>query len=418
MKAESIKSGVTKFRNYGLTRGRKIGITANNLVCADSQGTNAVSFKGASNLTKHCWLYFRKLSEYMKEPSEMTNALIAMIGTGIIAPFAIMCSPKKKCKHAQDKKVEREKKMFQALRQPVSAFLAFAFQVPTTVGIAMGLNHLAYKKHLKPFDDELLGQLIPSKSYLKAEAKKALKEGASSGLKAEWAGELNLANDTKTIKAELIEKISKEYSEVGIEISKEKLEKLASDKNRIRKHVIEKMADAKHEKLLAEKVKEVAPKIHDIKAIDLVTEDIQDLAKANFSDEFKALKKNAKLNFFDKFLSVMGFSNKKLKALSKAEKELAQKRGLEIMKKEMPKVFKSRTAMLEKFVENKNISAQKIFKNKIFWISLATNLIMVAISCTALNWLHPKFAKFVDRLRNKDNSQKTETNTKVEVKAA
>ena len=417
MKAESIKSGVTKFRNYGLTRGRKIGITANNLVCADSQGTNAVSFKGASNLTKHCWLYFRKLSEYMKEPSEMTNALIAMIGTGIIAPFAIMCSPKKKCKHAQDKKVEREKKMFQALRQPVSAFLAFAFQVPTTVGIAMGLNHLAYKKHLKSFDDELLGQLIPSKSYLKSEAKKALKEGTSSGLKAEWAEELNLANDTKTIKAELIEKIKKEYSEVDIELSKEKLEKLASNKGRIRKHVIEKMADAKQEKLLAEKVKEVAPKIHDIKAIDLVTEEYQNLAKEKFGKEFAELKKNAKLNWFDKFINIMGFSNKKLNNLSKAEKELAQKRGLKLMKKDMPEVFKNSSAKLAQFVKNKNVSAQKLFANKIFWITLATNLVMVAISCSALNWLHPKFAKFVDSLRNKDNSQKTETNTKVEVKA-
>ena len=149
---------------------------------------DSVSFKGKpGGFGKRFWFLFRRLSNYMKEPSEMTNALIAAIGTGAIAPFAIMCSPAKKTDNAQDKKAEREKKAFQALRQPVSAALAFGFQVPTTIGIAALFNHGAYEKHWKIFRDageEGLQNLIPDKKYLAKQAKKALGDNSSEEIKA------------------------------------------------------------------------------------------------------------------------------------------------------------------------------------------------------------------------------------------
>lgn len=419
MKANSITSSVIKnSRLYlGGRYNRMIGIVGDSMLNGITPPQNSVSFKGASNLPKHLYFWLRRFSDYMKEPSEMTNAIIAMIGTGFIAPFAIMCSPSKKCKdnQVQDKKAQREKKFFQAIRQPISAFLAFGFQAPTTVAIAKGINHLAYKMHIKAFNDEVLGHLIPGKKYLKGEAKKALRESASPELRQAWAEELGSVSDTTVIKAQLKEKIRKEYSEVGLEVSDTKLEKLASSKKRIRNFIIEKMADAKHKRLVEEKVQELSFKNLDIKDIDLVTESYQSLARHEFENEFKALKANAKLNWFDRFIQTMGFSNKKLNNLSEAEKELSKQKGLELLKKDMPDILTDNMEKLRNFVKNRDIKSQKLFKNKIFWIAVFTNLFMFAASCSALNWFHPRFAEFINKLKEKISGNKP-SDTKVEVK--
>ena len=149
----------------------------------------------------------------------------------------------------------------------------------------------------------------------------------------------------------------------------------------------------------------------------MVTPKYQNLAKQEFREEFETLRKNAKLNFFDRFISTMGFSNKKLDELGKAEKQLAKEKGLILMKKDVPDFFKNGTTRLKKFIKDKNAKAQKIYGNKVFWLSLVANLFMIAASCTALNWLHPKFAQFVDNIRGKNKSQKAQSEKKVEVKA-
>ena len=426
MKTASVKSGVSKFQNYELHLNKKcnsqVGIIPKSGIYQNNVNKNSVSFGAGMPLSKSMLLKFKNLSEYMQEASEMTNALIAMIGTGVIAPFAIMCSPKKKCKHEHDKKVDRDKKIFQAIRQPISAFLAFAFQVPTTIGIAMGFNHLAYKKHLKLFDDETLGQLIPNKKYLKAQAKKAMKAPENSPLKTEWANELNLVSDENMITEGLIKRIRQDYNDVNVEVSEEELKKLAANPKRRLDYKLEKMAKEKHEHLIDEKVKTLDAKKLNIQDLDIVTEKYQKLAKdERFKGDFEQLRKDAKLNFFDKFLQAMGMSNKKLDKLAKAEKELAKQKGLILMKEdvarnEIPDFFKDSASKLRKFVKNKDKASQKIYANKIFWLSLVTNLFMVAISCTALNWLHPKFAELFDKVKEKRNAEKTSANKKVEVK--
>ena len=413
MNVNSIKSSVFNsiLRSAG---GHDIGCAKvlSNYGTKNIQNTASTS----SNFMKKMKFQFRKLSDYMKEPSEMTNALIAMIGTGLIAPFAIMYSPKKKCCNKNQENVDREKKFFQALRQPVSAFLQFAFQVPTTVGIAMGLNHLAYKKHAKLFEDKVLGNLIPGKKYLKNEALKVLNGKASAEIQKEWEKELGMFSDETKIKAEYMDKIRQEYKEVGLEVSEKELEKLAGNNKKLTKFKAEKMASAKHDNMLNEKISLLKKKKPAIKELDLVTEDYQNLAKNRFENDFSNLKKKAKLNWFDKFLQSMGFSNKKLNKLGKEEKALAKEKGLILLKEDLPDVFKNETTKLKLFAENKNAQAQKIFKNKIFWISLVTNLFMVATSCVALNWLHPKFAHYIDKMRGK-NEPTPSTEKKAEVKA-
>ena len=390
-----------------------------------NNSTDSVSFKGNGiPLSKRFWLNFRKLSDYMKEPNEMTNAAIAAIGTGAIAPIAIMCSPKKETDNEKDEKAAMEKKFFQAVRQPVSALLAFGFQVPTTIGIAKAFNHYAYEKQAKFFNDEVLGTLIPDKKYLKKQALKALKENASPELKQKWAEELKLAGNFEAIKPELIAQIKRDYEEVGIEISEQELEKLASKESTKTKFIAEKMAEAKHESYLLEKIKELTGKEFKITELDLVTEKYQDLAKIRYKEDFAALEKEANLSWADRLTRAMGISNEKLSKLNAAEKKLSQEKGLEIIRQEIaenkiPDIFNDPKAQLKKFIENRDVKAQKLYGNKIFWLSLVANLFMVGISCVALNWLHPKFADFIDKIRHKydDDDDDTSNTKKVEVDA-
>ena len=419
MKVNSVKNSI--FQNAGQVANLSEERTATGYSSTHLQSApNNPSFRGSgSDFSKKMWLLFRKLSNYMKEPSEMTNAEIAFIGTGAIAPFAIMCSPRKKdVITEEDKKVDREKKKFQALRQPVSALLAFGFQVPTTIGIGKGFDYLAYKKQAKFFNDETIGALIPDKKYLKKQAIAVLKGKANPALQTEWTEELAKAheNNAQYIQ-ELKNQIKTDYEEVGINISDEKLDKLAGKEKTRRKFIAEKMANSKHEKLFEAKIKELSGKSFDIKDIDLVTENYQDLAKVRHKEEFAKLKQNAKLNLFDKFIASIGISNKKLSNLSNAEKALAKERGLELMKQDKPDVFTDPVKKLRNFVENKNVRSQKLYSNKIFWLTLVTNLFMVGISCIALNWLHPKFADFVDKIKERKAASKAGNEKKVEVAA-
>ena len=417
MQVQKLNNGVYSNQNSAASSQSEHGTTASTAnYPKTSEQFDSVSFKGKADVVARAKNMFVKLSNYMKEPSEMTNALIAAIGTGAIAPFAIMCSPSKKADTPEEKQAAREKKKFQAIRQPVSALLAFGFQVPTTIGIAKVLNKLAYEKHIKLFDDEVLGQLIPDKKYLKKQARQVLENKADILTRNEWAEELKLAENSEEITRGIINKIKQENE--GIEIAEDKLQRMASDKCRRLKYISEKMADAKSEDLLKKKVDELFGKNFDISKItesSLITEDYQSLAKSKYKEEFKALRKEAKLNWIDKLVEAMGFSNKKLKELSNKENELATTRGKELLKADMPEIFKDPAAKLKNFIKNRNVKAQKLYGNKIFWLTLCTNLVMVAISCVALNWLHPKFAKFVENIQQKKDSQNSDK--KVEVRA-
>ena len=422
MEVEKVRNSVYKKAEASMQSNKNNRIAAHTLPVQknDTVTISSVAFKGASNRLR---LLFRQLSNYMKEPSEMISAEVAFIGTGGIAPFAIMCSPKKKDENIDPQK-DREKKMFQALRQPVSAALAFGFQVPTTLGIAALFNHLAYEKDTKFFYDEKLDKLIPDKKYLKKQAEKIIKGSASEELKSKWGNITDMANNFDQYKPELIEELRQERKDVGIDISDEELEKMAEKPKRKNKFLAEKMAEARREVLINEKVAEIAgkpEKLEGLKDIDFVTEEYQKLAKNKFKEDFKQLRENANLNWFDKTIEYLGFSNGKLKKLEEAEKELSKEKGLQILKEEMPNVFgegaTDTLAKIKNFVKTRDVKAQKLFNNKVFFISLLTNLIMVGISCVALNAFHPKFAAFVDKLRGKKPENAQNEGKKVEVRA-
>ena len=387
------------------------GISHNNAshVRVEQNVGDTVSFTGLGNVAKRGWLGFRKLSAYMKDSSEMTNAFIAAIGTAIIAPIAIMSSPSKEKNLSPEE--QKEKKKFQALRQPVSALLALGFQVPTTIGIKKLFNKWAYVDHKKLFDDEVLGTLVPDKEYLAKKSKNEVKQALAEG-----KTEIHGVNVEEAMN-ELKDKIRKEYSDVDLSISDEKVNKLA-EKRKV-KFISEEVAGKKQDKFLDGKVDELisSGKKFDINELDLVTEDDMKLAKQRYKEQFKQLKKDAKLNIFDEFIELMGFSTKKVKAFNEREKALAKELGLEILKKENPMMFTDSAETMKHFIKHINSEAQATFKNKIYWISLLTNFVMVALSCVALNWFHPRFAALVEEISDKHKANKDVNDKKVEVAA-
>ena len=363
--------------------------------------TQSISFKANSNnFSKRFWKLFSDLSDYMKEPSEMVSAIIQAIGTSIVAPIAILSSPNRHVHNKEEEKCAKEKKRFQAFRQPFSALIALFFQIPATIAIARTFDYYAYNKPIEAFKDKQIGALVPDSKYLARQARKAMKQNAKPELLEEWKKELEYAKDISKAKEDFKKAKCEEYRITGIELSDEKLEKMANDNKKLDKFISNKMASDKRDKLMTIKMNELRnngfdPKIEDV---DLVTKDYKDKAKELYKDEFKALEKDS-LSWFDKCVKTMGFSNKRVSKFNKEESKLATQKGLEILKQEKPELLKDTTKKLEQYIKNANEKATKTYNNKKFWIQLATNLVMVAVSCTVLNWMHPKFMDFLDGMK-------------------
>lgn len=365
-----------------------------------------VAFKagpvGAGNGGKKFWLMLRRLGNEMKSITEIKNAFVAAIGTGIIAPIIILVSPGK-----GDKK-DKDKKFLQALRQPLSAGLQLGFQVPATIAINRGVDKLAYDKQVKFFKDDVIGDLIPSDKHM---AKKVTPEEIEA-----LSEKFEEVIDGKSLRQELEAKIKVDYDEVGLKISDEDLakrvekEKKGFLREKIARKKVEDIKNAKIQDIIANPDK--YPKIANIQPIDLVTEDYQNLAEQRFKTEFAKLEKDANLSFFDKTLRLMGFDNKKTKALDEAQKAFKKEKGLEILKQEKPEIFENQAKKIKNYIEAYQKDANKYFGNKKFFISLLVNLVMVTISCFALNWIHPRVNKLIENKK----AEKEANNQKVEVK--
>ena len=405
MNVDSVKNQIFINQNpqNGILGESSIGNThyVSNMINTQQPLTQGISFKAnGNNFSKRFWKFFSDLSDYMKEPSEMVSAIIQAIGTSIVAPIAILSSPNRHVHNKEEEQSAKEKKRFQAFRQPFSALIALFFQIPATIAIARTFDYYAYKKPIEAFKDKEIGTLVPDNKYLARQARKAMKNNAKSELLEEWKKELEYAKDISKAKEDFKKAIREEYRITGIELSEEQLEKMANNNKKLEKFISKQMASNKRDSLMSAKVKELIntgfnPTINDV---DLVTKDYKDRAKELYKDEFKALEKDS-LSWFDKCIKTMGFSNKNVSKYNKEESQLATQRGLEILKQEKPELMKDGAKKLEQYIKNANEKATKIYSNKKFWIQLAINLVMVAVSCTVLNWMHPKFMDFLDGMK-------------------
>ena len=87
------------------------------------------------------------------------------------------------------------------------------------------------------------------------------------------------------------------------------------------------------------------------------------------------------------------------------------------MKKAEPELFTNSSLKLKNYVENLNTKAQSVFKRKTDLYSMVVSMAGMAVSCLILNWVHPKFANYVDKLRDKRRENAANHNKKVEVAA-
>ena len=136
--------------------------------------------------------------------------------------------------------------------------------------------------------------------------------------------------------------------------------------------------------------------IKNVKDIDLVTEDIKNVASQKFKDEYVEIEKNAKLSFWDKAVRSMGFENKNLKNLKEEQDKFKKNKGLELLKNDSPELFNDKNLKIKNIIENYQAKANKTLSGKTFWSTLAMNMIMVALSCYALNWAHPRINSYIE----------------------
>ena len=358
-----------------------------------------VSFTGgmADKAAKYGWYSLRSLSKGMSEITEITNALIAAIGTGIIAPFIILVSPGK------GDKEDKDKKFFQAIRQPLSALLALSFQVPATKAINKGIDKLAYEKHTEFFRDDVIGDLVPDKKYIKS--------SITSEELAEWEAKFDKVVDGKSLKSELEDQIRKEYTEVGLDVSESKLARKVE--KRKKGFLLDKIADSKYKQFIEAKIEELRDRKFDIQNFSLITDEDRKLAIHRNKEAYNALEQQAKLSFTDRLARLFGFSTKKTQALAEQQKDFAREKALEYLKEKQPEVFTNNETRYRRYIENCVEASKEGLKNKRFWISLAVNLFMVAASCYALNWAHPRLKELIDKHKNADqqsNDKKVEVN--------
>lgn len=383
-------------------------VKKSNYVPYTSLPKNNVSFKGSSgDFAKKFWFQLRRLGNQMKDNTETQNAVIAAIGTGIIAPAIILVSPGKG--DEQDKK----KKFTQAIRQPISALFALGFQLPATMIITKKMDELVFEKHTKAFKDKYIGDIIPNEKYL---AKKVTNKEISA-LEADFEKIVN----GKSLRQELEAIIKEGYEEVGLTISNEELAKQVSKDKQ--KFLRGKVAKQKYNELIEQKLEDIIKNkdgmydeinkiIRNIKDIDLVTEDYMNAAAQKFETEYKAIEKRFNLSFWDKTVQILGFENKKLKDLKKEQDIFKRTKGLELLREDSPGLFKNQKMKMKNLLENYQAKATKALKGKTFWTSLAVNVCMIVASCFALNWAHPIVNKF---LEEKMSGEKTKEQ-KVEVK--
>ncbi len=366
---------------------------------------DSVSFKGgAGDLGKKFWLQLRRLGNQMKDNNEFQNAVIAAIGTGIIAPAVILVSPGKG--DEQDKK----KKFTQAVRQPISALFALGFQLPATMIMTDKINQAVYDRHWGIFKDEFIGDILPSEKHLINNVKKE----EVNALEAKFEEVIN----GKSLRQELEALIRENSEEVGLNMPEDEL--AAEVKKRKENFLKQKVAKQKYNQLMEEKLQEIinnpekypkfTEKLKNIEKLDFVTEDYMQTAAQKFKPEFDLLEKEANLSFWDRTVRILGYETKKLKELKDRQTAFKKERGLKLLLEDCPDLFKNNELKVKKLFESYQANATKALQGKTFWATLFVNIFMVVASCYALNWAHPIVNKFLENKKEEKNinTQKVE----------
>ena len=124
-------------------------------------------------------------------------------------------------------------------------------------------------------------------------------------------------------------------------------------------------------------------------------------AKEAIKSRIETLKNDTKLKWYEK----LGIKTKKLKEYKAQCKAIENEEYVKCLRSSNPELFANQEVRAKWYKKIKAEEAQKRYGGKKFWISLGVNLVMVTISCYALNWLHPRIKELIDNHRQKKNGR-------------
>ena len=340
--------------------------------------------------------------EWLK--GEIGGILITALGTGLVAPIFIGCNPFVKApKNAtkEEKQEVKDTKMYTAMRQPISAVLAILFQASVLKYIDKGLDFVFNNPEISKYTRlNIDHQELNTKTYIQSRVKKEMKANGNkkpSFIKALFSKKAKIDRKTykntldekvKNIQEEQLQKVADSFQTGKINIGKRQLD-FKTTADLVNKQIDEYIKAAKSLEKTAENQEQkdtIAKKI-----TELTEAKIKDTKSANSETINKAIKEIAeKCRFNDKDTAS--------KAIFEGTETFDSN-----LKKVTKKIYKDISKGYKKLIENNYKSWNQLTK-----IGVGV-LITLPITCTALNWIYPRFMeKFFPKLAGKKETSQTE----------
>ncbi len=342
-------------------------------------------------------LKFMKNLEWLK--GEIGGILITALGTGLVAPIFIGFNPFVKApKNAtkEEKQDVKDTKMYTAMRQPISAVLAILFQASVLKYIDKGLDLVFNNPKIAKYARFNLDQQdINTKTYIQDKVRKEMaKDGikkpsmfASKEKRKQYKETLN--EKVKAIQEQQLEKVADKFQNSGKISAGERSLDFKTTADLVNKQIDEYIEVAKSLQKTAENQNQK----------DEITKKITELTETKIKDT-KSANSETIQNTIKKIADKCNFKNSDEAAKSIFNGTDTFDSNLEKVTK---KIYKDITKGYKKLIDNNYKSWNQLTK-----IGVGV-LITLPITCTALNWIYPRFMeKFFPRLAGKKETAQTD----------
>ena len=376
----------------------------NNINQTTEKKSNVPNFRGKSewgkigkDISKNNKFVPKVLTYLGQNDGEILNTVVTAGGTSVVAPIFIAGNP--------FSKEDKETKWYSAMRQPISAVIAFVFQMYINKKFN---NWMAKCASTGNFGEAYDLRAIPKANYLKKIIKLEHPEFNSEQIRNEIIKRQAMAERQVVAKArqELKNKnidfkdlISADtISEAKKDFVKELKIKYADELKGKKERDIDKFIDKKF-------AKEITPKMLEEKALKNITTSIENEAKAKFKirelatrftnidEAIKHLQnliktqpdnKNLITNVIERLESIKIYEeSKNLKAFSSI--------------KDLGKTYQDvlHNVKVKRLVKAKATDALKAFGKLNKWAGIVVSLVTLPFSCGLLNWSYPRIMEKV-----------------------
>lgn len=283
-----------------------------------------VQFNGKGNFIPNALVYLGK------NDGEILNTCVTTVGTGVVAPIFIAGNPLSK--------EDKETKWYSALRQPISAVIAFIVQLYINKSFnnfmanraSLGKLGEYYDLHAMPLENHLKRIIkLEHPDYTKEQIAEEIKRKQNKAMQDAINEHMVKLKDKKFDINDLVssESINDAYKNISDKLKEQYKTELEGKSSR------------KIEKFIKKLIKH---------------EDVEKLARENVEKSIK--------NEVDNLLKTSGGDIK----------ELTQK------------------VKIEKFVRARAIDAKKAFSSFNKWSGIAVSLVTLPFTCGILNWVYPR----------------------------